>query len=51
MPGFSGALTDPQIVALATYVRSHYSRQPAWPNVAAALADVRHRQTPAMESP
>lgn len=51
MPGFSGALTDPQIVALATYVRSHYSRQPAWPNVAAALADVRRRQTPAMEAP
>jgi mono/diheme cytochrome c family protein len=51
MPGFSGALTDPQIVALATYVRSHYSRQPAWPNVAAALADVRRRPSPAMETP
>ena len=51
MPGFSGALTDPQIVALATYVRSHYSRQPAWPNVAAALADVRRRPSPVMETP
>jgi mono/diheme cytochrome c family protein len=51
MPGFSGALTDQQIVALADYVRSRYSRGSAWNNAAAALAQARHRQTPAMEAP
>ena len=51
MPGFSGALTDPQIVALADYVRAHYSRGQAWPNIAAALADIRRNPTPAMEAP
>ncbi|HXD46721.1 MAG TPA: cytochrome c [Pseudolabrys sp.] len=45
MPAFSGMLTDQQIVALADYVRSRYSRGPAWPNVAAALAGVRRAQT------
>jgi mono/diheme cytochrome c family protein len=51
MPGFSGALTDPQIVALVDYVRAHYSRGQAWPNIAATLADVRRNPTPAMEAP
>lgn len=51
MPGFSGALTDPQIVALADYVRAHYSRGQAWPNIAATLAAIRSNPTPAMEAP
>jgi mono/diheme cytochrome c family protein len=51
MPGFSGALTDQQIVALADYVRTHYSRGQAWPNIAATLADIRRNPTPAMEAP
>ena len=51
MPGFSGALTDPQLLALVDYVRTHYSRGPAWANVAAALADVRRKQTPTTEAP
>jgi mono/diheme cytochrome c family protein len=51
MPGFSGALTDPQIIALADYVRAHYSRGQAWPNIAAALADIRRKPTPAREVP
>jgi mono/diheme cytochrome c family protein len=51
MPAFSGMLTDQQIVALADYVRSRYSRGPAWNNVPAALAEAHRRQTPAMEAP
>jgi mono/diheme cytochrome c family protein len=51
MPGFAGALTDPQIVALADYVRLQYSRGPPWNNVAGALAEVRRKRTPAMEAP
>jgi mono/diheme cytochrome c family protein len=50
MPGFSGALTDAQIVALANYVRGHYSQKPAWQNVQNALADARKNETPAREA-
>jgi mono/diheme cytochrome c family protein len=41
MPGFSGALTDQQIVALAAYVRGQFSRQPAWQNIAATVSGIR----------
>jgi mono/diheme cytochrome c family protein len=51
MPGFSGALTDPQITALVSHVRSQFSRQPAWPNIAAALTKVRQNKEPATEAP
>lgn len=51
MPGFAGALTDPQIVALATYVRSQYSRQPAWADVAGTVSKLRQKKPPAMEAP
>jgi mono/diheme cytochrome c family protein len=51
MPSFSGALTDPQLEALADYVRTQYSRGARWPNVAATLGKLRRQQTPAMESP
>jgi len=46
MPGFSGALTDPQIVALVEYVRAHFSRRPPWPNVAQTLAVLRGKEAP-----
>ena len=51
MPSFSGALTDPQIDALADYVRTQYSRGGRWTNVTAALAKMRQQQTPTMEAP
>jgi mono/diheme cytochrome c family protein len=51
MPGFSGALTDPQITALVSHVRSQFSRQPAWPNIAAALTKIRQNKEPATEAP
>ena len=51
MPSFSGALTDPQIEALADYVRTQYSRGGRWTNVPAALAKMRQQQTPTMEAP
>jgi mono/diheme cytochrome c family protein len=44
MPGFSGALTDRQIVALATYVRAHFSDRPQWPDVAGTLMQIRRKQ-------
>lgn len=51
MPGFSGAFTDPQIAALVTYVRSQYSRRPAWTDVAGTLTKLRKKQSPAREAP
>jgi mono/diheme cytochrome c family protein len=51
MPGFAGALTDPQIVALVSYLRSQYSRNPSWPDVAIALSKVRQNPEPATETP
>ena len=33
MPGFAGALTDQQIVALANFVRQQFSQNPAWQNL------------------
>jgi mono/diheme cytochrome c family protein len=51
MPGFAGALTDPQMAALVSYVRSQYSRQPAWADVAATVSKLRQKKPPAMEAP
>jgi mono/diheme cytochrome c family protein len=41
MPAFGPVLTDSQVVALVTYVRSHYSLGPAWPGLATEVANVR----------
>lgn len=37
MPGFAGALTDAQIIALAAYVRAQFSRAGPWTHVAETL--------------
>ena len=41
MPGFSTELTDEQLVALVTYLRSDFSDHPAWQNVARAVRRAR----------
>lgn len=41
MPGFSGTLTDEQIVALADYVRGHFTGKPAWDDTEATLNAIR----------
>lgn len=41
MPAFSGTLTDPQIVALADYVREHFSGKPKWNDTGTALEAIR----------
>lgn len=33
MPGFAGALTDEQVVALVSYIRERFSDRPAWRDV------------------
>lgn len=51
MPGFAGALTDEQIVALVDYVRGHFAEKPAWPDVTPTLATLRQQQQPHAEVP
>ena len=41
MPGFAGSLTNTQIVALATYIRAHFSDKPAWSNVENTVKAIR----------
>ncbi len=41
MPAFGGGLSDSDLADLVTFVRGHFSKQPAWPNVAATVAEVR----------
>lgn len=51
MPGFQGALTEAQIVALTDYVRTHFTRKPQWNDVAGALAKIRRQRQAATETP
>ncbi len=44
MPGFGAVLTDDQVLALATYLRSHFSRGPAWTGIEAELREARQRE-------
>jgi mono/diheme cytochrome c family protein len=41
MPGFAAALTDDQIAALATYIRSGFSKEPAWTAVDTTVHAIR----------
>ncbi|MGZ8264894.1 MAG: c-type cytochrome [Burkholderiales bacterium] len=41
MPGYAGALTDDQIAALVTYLRSDFTDRPAWQNVTREVRRIR----------
>ena len=41
MPGFDGALSDAQIVELATWMRARFTRKDPWPNVGETLRKAR----------
>jgi hypothetical protein len=41
MPAFRGSLSAGDLADLVTFVRSHFSRKTAWPNVTAHVADAR----------
>jgi mono/diheme cytochrome c family protein len=45
MPGFAESMSDAQIAALATYLRSRFSVQPAWNDVEKTVADARRQET------
>jgi mono/diheme cytochrome c family protein len=41
MPGFADTLSDAQVVALMTYLRSSFSDRPNWDDVEGAVRRVR----------
>ncbi len=43
MPGFAGALTDEQVIALANYLRSNFTDQRPWTGVERAVGESRDR--------
>ncbi|MGZ5876489.1 MAG: c-type cytochrome [Bradyrhizobium sp.] len=45
MPGFTGSMTDDQIAALLNYLRTRFSKQPAWTAVEKTVQDARRMQT------
>jgi mono/diheme cytochrome c family protein len=50
MPGFANALTDQELAALLAYLRSRYSDQPTWSDIAQEIGDAR-RSRPATAYP
>jgi len=42
MPAFGGALSDEDLINLATFVRGHFSDQPAWPNLTERVREIRN---------
>jgi mono/diheme cytochrome c family protein len=45
MPGFASSMSDAQIAALLTYLRSRFSNQPAWTGVEKSVKDARSTET------
>jgi mono/diheme cytochrome c family protein len=45
MPGFATQLSDDQLAALITYIRSDFSDRPAWQNVARDVRSARQTLT------
>ena len=41
MPGFAAELTDDQLVAVVSYVRERFSRQPPWLDVSQNVRAIR----------
>ena len=51
MPGFAGALSDAQVEALATWLRANFTDQPAWQDVARAVAASRGMEASMLRFP
>jgi mono/diheme cytochrome c family protein len=45
MPGFAGSMSDAQVTTLLNYLRSRFSRQPAWTGLEKTVKDARHGET------
>ena len=51
MPGFVGLLSDQQLVALLSYVRSRFSDKPAWANLDKEVRDAKSGGRPSSVYP
>jgi mono/diheme cytochrome c family protein len=45
MPGFAAAMNDREVTVLLEYLRSRFSRQPAWNDLESTIAEARRTQT------
>jgi mono/diheme cytochrome c family protein len=50
MPGFASSMSDTQITALLTYLRSRFGRQPAWSDLETVVAEARRTQTASLDT-
>ena len=41
MPSFSNTVTDRQLAELLAYARARFTNKPAWPDLEAAVGDIR----------
>ncbi|HXS52329.1 MAG TPA: cytochrome c [Usitatibacter sp.] len=41
MPGFAGAMSDAQVVALSSYLRARFTNRPPWPDLESVVAKAR----------
>jgi mono/diheme cytochrome c family protein len=48
MPGFAASMNDQEIVALLNFLRSHFSKKPAWTDVEKTVEEARRTQTASM---
>ena len=51
MPGYAGAMSDAQVIALAAYLRTHFARRAPWTDLAAVVSDARKRGEGIAKSP
>jgi hypothetical protein len=45
MPGFAESMNDRQISALLSYLRTRFSKQPAWTGIETTISHARNTQT------
>jgi mono/diheme cytochrome c family protein len=50
MPGFAASMSDAQVAALLTYLRSRFSKRPAWTDLDSVVAEARRTQTASLET-
>ncbi len=50
MPGFADSMTDEQIAALLDYLRTRFSKQPPWTDIAATVRNARHSQNALLQN-
>jgi mono/diheme cytochrome c family protein len=45
MPGFAASMNDEQVIALLNFLRSHFSKEPAWSDLEKTVEEARRTQT------